>query len=718
MKRVKIYSGGFNMKNWYKNRFRRNLIDMHIEDWNNEFLSQFDPDVYYENLKEGDINAPMIYIQSHVGLCYWPTKNGKMHEAFRGREDLMKRLFDNCHSGGMDVIAYYSLIYNNWAYKNHPEWRMRDINGKASRDDGSRYGLCCPNSQGYRNFVKEQIIEFCAYFDFEGIFLDMTFWPMVCYCDDCKERWEKEIGGSMPVTLDWNDPQWVKFQRKRTEWLGEFAQFATAEIKKHKNECTVEHQYSPALHFWRFGVTENITEASDYAGGDLYGGIAEQSFACKVYYNLTKNQPFEYMTCRCYKSLNEHTTNKSEDLLKLSVMMTYLHHGACLLIDAIDPAGTIDSRVYKKIGKIYREAEAFEPWLSTGEHSYDVGLYLNMFSKMNSFEKSCPVKDIKDTGQPHEDAVKGAANILRSHHVPYSVLNNWKLDLINKVKILVLPDIPFLEAPELEAVKNFIKNGGAAYISGRTVPALIEEIFGVKFEGFTNERVSYISPSDEGLGIFKGEFTKQYPLAMFEVQPKYTGKPAGKIYGAITLPYTKQKIRSDFMDPSSGGDGGKQIDLDSPDYRFASIHSNPPGILTSLPAMMMTEYGKGKVFYSTLPVERAEREQHGDIFAGIIELLMGDKDAVFSSEDAPETVECILFDDQVKKIKLLGLINVQEGFHTIPTGGFTVSVYSETAPVEVLALPDKKPVPYKYEDHHVKIRIDGLHIYKMLSIQY
>jgi hypothetical protein len=97
---------------------------------------------------------------------------------------------------------------------------------------------------------------------------------------------------------------------------------------------------------------------------------------------------------------------------------------------------------------------------------------------------------------------------------------------------------------------------------------------------------------------------------------------------------------------------------------------------------------------------------------------MGGKDAVFSSEDAPETVECILFDDPVKKIKLLGLINVQESFHTIPVGGFTVSVYSETAPAAVLVLPDKKPVQYTYEDHHVKICIEGLHIYKMLSLQY
>lgn len=115
---------------WYQKRFRRNLVDMHIEDWNDEFLSKFDPEEYVEHLKIGHINAPMLYLQSHVGLCYWPTKSGKMHNALIGCEDKMKRVERLCHANGMDVIAYYSLIYNNWAHEHHPEWRIVDMKGR------------------------------------------------------------------------------------------------------------------------------------------------------------------------------------------------------------------------------------------------------------------------------------------------------------------------------------------------------------------------------------------------------------------------------------------------------------------------------------------------------------------------------------------------------------------------------------------------------------
>lgn len=34
---------------WYKNNFRRHLCDMHIDDWDDAFLSEFSPDEYVEN---------------------------------------------------------------------------------------------------------------------------------------------------------------------------------------------------------------------------------------------------------------------------------------------------------------------------------------------------------------------------------------------------------------------------------------------------------------------------------------------------------------------------------------------------------------------------------------------------------------------------------------------------------------------------------------------
>ena len=37
---------------WIEGNYRRNLLDMHIDDWNEEFLSKVDPEAYAEALKE------------------------------------------------------------------------------------------------------------------------------------------------------------------------------------------------------------------------------------------------------------------------------------------------------------------------------------------------------------------------------------------------------------------------------------------------------------------------------------------------------------------------------------------------------------------------------------------------------------------------------------------------------------------------------------------
>ena len=484
------------MKQWYQEKLRRTLIDMHIDDWNDSFLSEFSPETYFESLQLAHVNAPMIYVNSHVGLCYWPTQTGQMHRSFIGREDSMKRLFDLCHQSDMAVIAYYSLIYNNWAYEKHPDWRMRTFDGHGSRDDGNRYGLCCPNNESYRAFTREQIKEFSDYFDFEGIFLDMTFWPMVCYCDQCQARWKREVGGAMPEIIDWNDPNWFLFQQKRQEWLGEYAQDMTKEIKKYKPNCSVEHQYSTALHNWRWGVNENISIASDYAGGDLYGGIAEQSFACKLYYNLTQNQPFEYMTSRCYPALNEHTSTKSIDLITLSVLLTQFHHGASLLIDAIDPIGTHDKRVYEKMGEVFEICEKIDPHVKHGKMAFDVAIYFNLNGKMDA--EAAPVHidryKINIHDMPHLQSSLGAAKILRENKVPFTVLNNWKHEQLDQAQVLILSDVPFMSEQEIDHVRNYIAQGGCAYMSGHSCLSLVEEIFKISVGDLTAENRDLFCP--------------------------------------------------------------------------------------------------------------------------------------------------------------------------------------------------------------------------------
>ena len=115
---------------WIEGNYRRNLMDMHIDDWNEEFLSKINPLEYAEALADAHVQCAMVKAKPHTGLCYWPCDIGRMHRGLKGR-DFFGEMVKLCHERGIAVIAYYSQIFDNWAYDNHPDWRLICPDGRT-----------------------------------------------------------------------------------------------------------------------------------------------------------------------------------------------------------------------------------------------------------------------------------------------------------------------------------------------------------------------------------------------------------------------------------------------------------------------------------------------------------------------------------------------------------------------------------------------------------
>lgn len=154
--------------------------------------------------------------------------------------------------------------------------------------------MVCPNSP-YCERALSELRELVGNYDFDGIFLDMTFWPYVCYCPHCSERFRREHNAEPPRIVNWDDPTWRAFQKATQKRLLEFAMLVTRNVKEIR-PITVTHQYSTVFDDWRFGVPLELRDACDYLGGDFYGGPTQYSLVCKAYYGLTSVQPFVFMT--------------------------------------------------------------------------------------------------------------------------------------------------------------------------------------------------------------------------------------------------------------------------------------------------------------------------------------------------------------------------------------------------------------------------------------
>ena len=615
---------------WYSRSFRRNLVDMHIDDWNPEFLSQFDPKAYFECLKTAHIQTPMIYIHSHVGLCNWDSDSGKVHNTFAGHNKI-RELFDLCHADGMSVVAYYSLIYNNWAYEAYPAWRMLNAEGRGSREVGSRYGYICPNSMEYREFLKKQFAELTAEYDFEGIFLDMTFWPQVCYCDNCRNKFRQETGEEIPTQVDWNDPVWVSFQQARQRWIGEFAAYCTALIRQMKPGAAVEHQFSTICHDWSWGIDESVNLSNDYTGGDLYGGPLSQSYISKVFMEATENAPFEYMTSRCDPRLNVHTTTKTLYDLKLHNYLTLAHHGAFLVIDAIDPVGTLDKHVYETVGKVFEESMPYESYLK-GDLVAEAALIMGYDSKYNADAKAAPATKA-DRSHPQLQAQLGAARALHQMRVLYTALPGNRIDRVMGKRLAMVTDAPSLREKELDTLERYVREGGNLYISGNTDPKLAERLLGLVFKGKTPENMTYAAPTELGRTAFGDEYSAKYPVSYEGPQPMMENPQNHPVLARITLPYTNPADST----------------------RFASIHSNPPGRPTEYPAAILAQVGKGKVLWLSFCPEKASSASLHALTRHLIGLLY--QPQILASTAHP-CLEYTLFEDE--EGYTLHAVNVQE----------------------------------------------------------
>lgn len=669
---------------WYKNRLRRHLCDMHIDDWSPEFLSKFDPQVYVDNLKKAKINSAMIYLQSHVGLCYWPTRSGRMHRGYVGCEDKTKRLIELCHSEGIAVTGYYSLIYDTYQNDIHPDWRMVNENGEPARNPsgvdfsdnaGSRYGFVCPNNPDYRAYTEEQIKEISDYFPrLEGMFFDMLFWPKLCYCKHCRARWEKEVGGDIPTEPDDRNPRWRLHKAKRREWMGEYAQWATDTAKKYMPGISVEHNVASNVVRNDRSCAEEVIRACDYLGGDLY---SNDVFARLFYKNATPDAPFEYMFSRCYPNLGAHTQIKSLDVCRSEVFRTVAHHGASFVIDAIDPVGTMDSRVYERIGQVYGEMEPYEAYYY-GEPIEDVGVYYSMKGKVALFG---------DKWSNYQGA-SCAINTLIQKNITSAVTGGFAR--LDKHQAIIISATTADDEYDTERIIDYVRRGGKVYFSGGEHKGLLQAFFGAKLAGYTEERVVYLSP-DKACEEAFDYYTADFPLRHEWSAPIVEGIDKQKVLATITLPYTKYHLET----------------------KFASIHSNPPGIKTDYPALAATDFGKGLVVWCAAPIECYEFYDYRNILIGIIEKHLGIDKTV--SSDAPDDVELVGFktDSEV----LIDVVLHNDKYKARCVENFDITVKCGFLPSKVYKLPTKCEIPATVKENSITFRCEGLEIFAMYQIK-
>ena len=641
---------------WFETDYRRIFMDMHLNDSNPEYLSKLDVDNFVAHLKEAGASSVVVKAHSHVGLNYWPSQYGKMHSTLQRRNlDYVKEMTEKCHAAGISVIVYFSQIYDNYAYEAHPSWRLRSVIGLTSYalslKDKNRYGLVCPNNPAYRQYCKNILTELCTKYQFEGMFLDMPFWPFPCYCKHCQKKYLEETGKPLPLIQNPNSKAWQEFIHVRQRWMQEFILENTNTVKSINPNISIEHNMAAIGENWSCANVEVNTDASDYAGGDYYGGYLQQSFMCKFYNNITRTKPFSYITSRCDKNLYAHTVSRTRDDLLIHSVNALFHNGAFSICDAMNPDGTFTEPMYTgAIQEVFALTKPLEPYVS-GNLKTDVAVLYSTNCKVNANYIEAPMQLVRT---------------LKEHNVAFDVVGSRNLKNL-KAKVLCLAGVFELTEEEFLDIQAYVEKGGSLFISdsfGQNKK--LEAFAGVAVQRESEYTYTYIEPKAEFSSCMK-TFDKKspYPIQHTAKEAKIVDSTVQTL-ATITYPYTKRSTRD-----------------------FSAIHSDPPGIHTLHPAVTLVQRGKGQVMWVAMPLEQTQAHHCRQSLCDMILSLMQEQKRTFTS-NAPEFVEILAWEKEGEDY--LGLVNQQETtpvypIHeieiTLPTRYKTVSVLSENAEVQL-----------------------------------
>ncbi len=673
------------INSWYQRCFRRLLVDMHIPDWDERFLSQLNSDDYARTIQSGKITSTMLYCNSHVGLALYPSKVGPIHAALR-KGGFVGEVLNHCHQNGVAVVAYYSAIYNNALFLENPDWRIQPKGGETIYD-ASRYGVCCPNSP-YRNFAVAQTEEICREYPFDGIFFDMLFWPYICYCPHCRKRFKEEEGKDLPTTIDWNNPTWMAFQHARERWMSEMAALLTDAVRRTRPSMTVTHQMSPVLHDWRFGMPFSLTDHCDYTSGDFYGPAIQQSLVCKLFESISVRKPFEFHTSRCM-DLRDHVTMKSVVRLETQASLAPAHASAFMFIDGIDPVGTLNQGVYQRIADIFSRMARYEKTLG-GDLVADVAIYMSSESRFdfreNGHDVSVYTRQADNMAAlfsvPHLDAVKGAAQSLQEAHIPYAVVTKRNLDRLSDYKVIILPNVLVMTDEEIAALREYVLQGGAIYASGYS--SLVDitgierpdfglaDVLGVSKQAAMHYDLAFISPCDPCLAALAN------PQEHLSHEGGYLSIRANsaKPLATMTLPWYP-KHEGTVFNPS-----------------FASIHSTPPGPTGTMPGITWNRYGEGYACYAAGAIEAETHEINRVLFGHLVRRLLDGTQQV--EADAARFVEITVFEKSLENRINISLVSLNDREEVLPSDGkIRIRLTGGRRPVAVRMLPEGTPVQWQ-----------------------
>ena len=376
--------------------------------------------------------------------------------------------------------------------------------------------------------------------------------------------------------------------------------------------------------------------------------------------------------------------------------------GRTYLSDIPYPHGNPDPAVMDVFGAVNKRTIKLEPYVKDCKPVKDTAV-------LHSLDSVCSKAPLQPTPTwvpgPAYHSKCGAHKALVEGHIQMGILNSEIFaDTVNEYKAVILADQRILNEQEIEAVRNFVKNGGALIATGETATRDTDNNLLKNFSIADILGVDYLESSD----------TANCYLRMKTKDVRY-GIPAMDIQ--VMGNYARVKTTT-----------AKTLIELVPPFEGLKTGTPPPSLVSEGPGVTINSYGKGKAVYCPAKLFSAYYTESTPVLRKLALWTLGqiypEKSRSIVLKNTPINVE--VFYNQRDNERFVHLINYSGDKREAGTPqtqdftvvhGINVSVSLNDKPKSIITVPDGEKISFAYRNGWASFDAKPLDIHSVYRIK-
>ena len=494
--------------------YRQIHLDFHTSPAIPEVGADFDPAEFTATLKKAGVQSINIFAKCHHGMCYYPTKVGRVHPGLK--RDLLGEMITALHAEGIKAPIYFPIGWEETAAENL-NWLEVNAAGVLGGKEPfcaevNRWRDLCLNKESYLEFIFEQVSEIASLYPVDGFWFDIIS-QHGCVCADCQKSM-KQMGLSPqnPEDVKRHDLMVVtRFMKRLYSYVKEKCPDALVFFN---GDLAPDNGYEREI-----GMNERVKYLTHIEIESLPSETwGYNHFPLYVNYHNRKKAEIIGMNGKFHNVWGDFGSLRNLEALEYECFRMIMNGSKICIGDQMHPRGVLDRDVYERIGQVYAQIKEREPWCASSEKQVDIGIMM-----VNG-----PVKT-------EFTANEGALRMMLELHHQFDFIDC--LDDLHKYKLIILPDNVKIDSGMAEKISAYLKQGGkliASYRSGLDSEAgefVIKEL-GVEFIEPNPYTPSYIVLEDD----FRGDLPF-LEYAMYQDSVCVKANPGSEILAKEGRPY-------------------------------------------------------------------------------------------------------------------------------------------------------------------------------------